>query len=230
MELSQLTSSMVNEIDISFISVLISIVSAAICAYLIKLTYDRYGRSLNNRNNFSNNFVLLCVITALVIIIVKHSLALSLGLVGALSIVRFRAAIKEPEELVYLFLVISLGLCFGANQFLIGYIFTFVCIALIFGFNITSSNREDSNHSGSILIIKTSNTVYNSIKIELKESILSTVKSAMLKSFTSESGNIQITYKIEFSTEELEKNNFLSKLVAMQDIKFELFNDIVIPE
>jgi hypothetical protein len=52
MELSQLTGSMVNEIDISFTSVLISIISAAICAYLIKLTYDRYGRSLNNTDHY----------------------------------------------------------------------------------------------------------------------------------------------------------------------------------
>ena len=48
--------------------------------------------------------------------IVKNSLALSLGLVGALSIVRFRAAIKEPEELVYLFLVITAGLGCGSGQ------------------------------------------------------------------------------------------------------------------
>ena len=50
------------------------------------------------------------------IVIIKNSLALSLGLVGALSIVRFRAAIKEPEELVYLFLVIAIGLGCGAGQ------------------------------------------------------------------------------------------------------------------
>jgi hypothetical protein len=55
----------------------------------------------------------------LIITIVKSSLALSLGLVGALSIVRFRAAIKEPEELAYLFLAVSLGLGFGAEQALI---------------------------------------------------------------------------------------------------------------
>ena len=54
--------------------------------------------------------------TMLVISIVKSSLALSLGLVGALSIVRFRAAIKEPEELAYLFLAIAIGLGFGAGQ------------------------------------------------------------------------------------------------------------------
>ena len=53
--------------------------------------------------------------TYIVIMVVKNSLALSLGLVGALSIVRFRAAIKEPEELVYLFLIIAAGLGCGAN-------------------------------------------------------------------------------------------------------------------
>jgi hypothetical protein len=52
----------------------------------------------------------------LIISIVKSSLALSLGLVGALSIVRFRAAIKEPEELAYIFFAISIGLGLGANQ------------------------------------------------------------------------------------------------------------------
>ncbi len=52
----------------------------------------------------------------LIITIVKSSLALSLGLVGALSIVRFRSAIKEPEELAYLFLCIAIGLGLGASQ------------------------------------------------------------------------------------------------------------------
>ena len=54
--------------------------------------------------------------TLLVIAVVKSSLALSLGLVGALSIVRFRTPIKEPEELAYIFLAIALGLCLGADQ------------------------------------------------------------------------------------------------------------------
>ncbi|KGG25112.1 hypothetical protein EV09_0006 [Prochlorococcus marinus str. SS35] len=57
--------------------------------------------------------------TMVIITIVKSSLALSLGLVGALSIVRFRTAIKEPEELVYLFLSIAIGLGLGANQTII---------------------------------------------------------------------------------------------------------------
>ena len=67
--------------------------------------------------------------TMLIITIVKSSLALSLGLVGALSVVRFRTAIKEPEELSYLFFTIAIGLGFGANQTLITVI-GFVLIAI----------------------------------------------------------------------------------------------------
>jgi lysylphosphatidylglycerol synthetase-like protein (DUF2156 family) len=87
-----------------------------IMTWLLALTYTRVAKSLSNRKDFAANFMLLAFTTMLIITIVKSSLALSLGLVGALSIVRFRAAIKEPEELAYLFFSISLGLGLGANQ------------------------------------------------------------------------------------------------------------------
>ena len=64
--------------------------------------------------------MLLAVGIMCVISVVKVSLALSLGLVGALSIVRFRTAIKEPEELVFLFLTIVIGIAHGASQSVIG--------------------------------------------------------------------------------------------------------------
>ncbi len=70
---------------------------------LVKIVYTRFSTTISNKKEFSKNFVILGLTTCIVITIVKSSLALSLGLVGALSIVRFRAAIKEPEELVYLF-------------------------------------------------------------------------------------------------------------------------------
>ncbi len=75
---------------------------------------------------------MLAVTTMIIITIVKSSLALSLGLVGALSIVRFRSAIKEPEELTYLFLTIAIGLGFGADQRLATIIgFAFLTLFLI---------------------------------------------------------------------------------------------------
>jgi hypothetical protein len=95
---------------------LLNLVLTALCAFILGRVYVKIGTSLSNREPFAGNFVLLAMTTMLIITVVKSSLALSLGLVGALSIIRFRAAIKEPEELNYLFLAISLGLGFGASQ------------------------------------------------------------------------------------------------------------------
>src|SRR3989339_1079171 len=103
-------------IEIPFWGFALNLILAAVLSYFLSVFYVRYGYSLSNRRIFSRNFLLLTVITTLVITIIKSSLALSLGLVGALSIVRFRAAIKEPEELAYLFLNIGIGLGMGANQ------------------------------------------------------------------------------------------------------------------
>jgi hypothetical protein len=62
--------------------------------------YARYGQALSNRARFAQTLPLMAMTTVLIISVVKSSLALSLGLVGVLSIVRFRTAIKEPEELL----------------------------------------------------------------------------------------------------------------------------------
>src|SRR5512144_2477795 len=83
---------------------------------IIAWYYVKYGNSLSNRTHFPAILPLLTLITLLVISIVKSSLALSLGLVGALSIVRFRTAIKDPEELIFLFFAIAVGLGLGADQ------------------------------------------------------------------------------------------------------------------
>src|SRR5205823_4007071 len=93
----------------------INLILTALLAFILGQVYMKFGSALSNRDMFARNFVMLAMTTMLIISIVKSSLALSLGLVGALSIVRFRAAIKEPEELNYLFLAISIGLGFGAS-------------------------------------------------------------------------------------------------------------------
>lgn len=117
------------QIDIS--NFILSLLCAAILSFIVHLFYIRFSSSLSNRFEFSKNFVVLGVATCIVIMIVKSSLALSLGLVGALSIVRFRAAIKEPEELIYLFLIIAIGLGCGANQLTITVVGIFFSLATI---------------------------------------------------------------------------------------------------
>ena len=113
---------------------LVQLIITVILSLLIGYFYIRYGNSLSNRKALSRVFVLVSLTTMIIITIVKGSLALSLGLVGALSIVRFRTAIKEPEELAYFFMVIAIGLGVGAGQVLvtvIGTLFLSVIIVLI---------------------------------------------------------------------------------------------------
>jgi len=120
------------------------IITAVLC-FLIRQFYIRYSESLSNKDYFSKNFVILGITTCIVITIVKSSLALSLGLVGALSIVRFRAAIKEPEELVYLFLVIATGLGAGANQIKITLIGVLVSLIIIYFFSKVKKDKISSD-------------------------------------------------------------------------------------
>lgn len=94
----------------------INMFTTALLVSLLRLYYVRFGQAIANRRRFADNFLPLALGTLLIITIVKSSIALSLGLVGALSIVRYRAAIKDPEELTYLFIAIGLGLAGGANQ------------------------------------------------------------------------------------------------------------------
>ena len=121
------------QIQINLISFIEALILSGFLSFLIQIVYLRFSTSLSNKFDFSKNFIILGITTTLVITIVKSSLALSLGLVGALSIVRFRAAIKEPEELIYLFLIIATGLGCGAGQLkitLIGILFAILIIII----------------------------------------------------------------------------------------------------
>lgn len=118
---------------------------AALLSSLLAKLYIRYGDALSNRTRFAKNFMLLTMTTMLVISIVKASLALSLGLVGALSIVRFRAAIKEPEELSYLFLAIGIGLGLGADQRIVTVIAFSLIAAVIWARGAASESEDGSN-------------------------------------------------------------------------------------
>ena len=97
-------------------SLVINLGVGIVLALCLRFHFRRYGSTLSNRDEFAQVFPFILLTTVLIISIVKSSLALSLGLVGALSIVRFRTPIKEPEELAYLFMAIAMGLGLGANQ------------------------------------------------------------------------------------------------------------------
>jgi chromate transport protein ChrA len=131
---------------------------------ILSLTYRVCARSLSGRKNFAANFILIAFTTMLIISIVKTSLALSLGLVGALSIVRFRAAIKEPEELAYLFFTIAVGLGFGANQRLVTIVATGVMLLIIWIRYYMNNKSEKQNLFLNISSTDRANVDLNSIK------------------------------------------------------------------
>lgn len=101
---------------LSLTELIVNLAVGIVISIIIKQHYIKFGSTLTNREQFSKTFPIILLTTLLIISIVKSSLALSLGLVGALSIVRFRTPIKEPEELSYLFICIASGLGLGANQ------------------------------------------------------------------------------------------------------------------
>ncbi len=131
--------------QISISDFLINSVIILVLSLILEFTYTRCAKSLSGRKAFAANFFLIAFTTMLIISIVKSSLALSLGLVGALSIVRFRSAIKEPEELAYLFFTISIGLGLGANQRLISVVAAFVLLAIIWLRHLSSTKSRQQN-------------------------------------------------------------------------------------
>ena len=130
MNIEQLLSDFTSKIDVPVF--MLNLVVATILSYILARFYVRYGNAVANREKFANNFIPLALTTVLIITIIKSSIALSLGLVGALSIVRFRAAIKDPEELIYLFLVIAIGLAAGADYALLAAIAIALILILLF--------------------------------------------------------------------------------------------------
>lgn len=129
-------------------TVTFNLLIAAMLAYLLGRIYIRFGTAISNRRMFASNFMILACTTTLIITVVKSSLALSLGLVGALSIVRFRSAIKEPEELAYLFLTIAIGLGLGADQTQL----TVTSVGLITGLVALKGMRQKSRFNQNLFL------------------------------------------------------------------------------
>jgi len=145
-DLTTLQDFLVNQAaEVSLTNLAISLLIAAGLSYILAKLYVSYGTGLSNRKKFAGNFMLLTTTTTLIITVVKSSLALSLGLVGALSIVRFRAAIKEPEELAFLFLAIAIGLGLGANQVGVTLLSFTIISGIIYGRHFFDRREENQN-------------------------------------------------------------------------------------
>ena len=112
-------------------TVVILLSTCLVALYLFGV-YRVVTRKTFYSKNFNISLAALAVITAIVIMTVQSNIVLSLGMVGALSIVRFRTAIKDPMDLVFLFWAISIGLACGAGMLKIAVIGSLVLTALVF--------------------------------------------------------------------------------------------------
>ncbi|RZP04853.1 MAG: DUF4956 domain-containing protein [Flavobacteriales bacterium] len=201
--------------DTSPTEFLINIFITIILAYILGLIYTKYGSSLSNRKKLKQTFVLMAITVMIVITIVKSSLALSLGLVGALSIVRFRTAIKEPEELVYFFIAIAIGLGMGANQRLLTLVGVVIIIIYIIIQNINSEKQEVLQN----LIVMVSNT--SNSKLNEKE-IIDVLKKYCsrvdLRRLDEVNSTTELSFSVEFNSLQniLEAKTELKKIGSIQ--------------
>ena len=108
----------------------------------VRFLYRRCNSSFSGSDSVARVFPLLTMVTIAVIAVAKTSPSLALGLIGTLSIIRFRVAIKEPEELVYLFLCIGIGLALGAEQPLLAVATVVVVTVFVLGIHFTTRTRH----------------------------------------------------------------------------------------
>ena len=212
-------------INISLNTYVISIFLSIFLSFLVQQFYIKFSTTLSNKKEFSKNFLILGATTTIIITIVKSSLALSLGLVGALSIVRFRAAIKEPEELVYLFLIISIGLGCGAGQLFIVTLGIVIILSLIFLVSkIKSKNNIKNLDKLSLSIIYNFSTNEKMIE-NLKKLLLQKSNFVKLISLVKTDANTTVNFQIQLKNfhtlnnliNSIQKKN-IKVVVAQSDI------------
>ena len=180
--------------DISVYTLIQYLVIGTVYAFILGFVAKKYSKIIGNKAQYLIIFPLLIPTMILIISIIKSSLALSLGLVGALSIIRFRTPIKEPEELCYLFVAIAVGLGLGAGQVVSTSVcfFFLVIIMVILGY--FKKNKEPQ---GVFLDI---DSVIDSEPINLSvfSSVLQDKKIPFeLRRYENDGNNVSATYYIE---------------------------------
>ena len=141
-----------NIIEIPLLELMRNLAVGVFLAVILAWLVSKSTRLVVDTRQYLPLFLLLIPTMILIITIIKSSIALSLGLVGALSIVRFRTPVKEPEELAYIFIAIAIGLGLGANQVLPTLI-GFSVIAIVLIPSMFSRLKGTRNHSSYLDII-----------------------------------------------------------------------------
>lgn len=197
--ISQFTDNQLN-LGKAALSVVISIVLGLVIAFVYKKTF----RGVVYSSNFAMSMVLMSVITTVIIATITSNVVLSLGMVGALSIVRFRAAIKDPVDIMYLFWAISMGIVTGAGQYLFAAGTTVVIAVLCF---ILSANRAKAETY--LLIVRYQTQIAGHIDSVINQS------GGKLRNKTSTAQRSEVT--VEYRAGNIPKN-FVEKLSSTDGV------------
>ena len=168
--------------------------------------YKKTFRGVMFSNNFALTLILMTTITAPVVLCIRNNVALSMGMVGALSIVRFRTAVKDPLDTAYMFWALTMGILLGAGQFLLAAIAVVGIAVVIFVLRSMLSKGEDSY----LLVMRV-----NSQGEQNAQKLLTKVRYQTLKSKTMNSSGIELTYEVRVEKSEA----FLSKLLSLEGVK-----------
>lgn len=125
----------VNVFSPSLVDILINVLISMACSFIITLVYRFTYKGPGYSGNFVNSIIFLSVITSLVIMIIGNNLARAFGLVGALSIIRFRTAIKDTIDIVYIFLSLTIGMASGVGYHRLAITGTAICVVMLLVFS-----------------------------------------------------------------------------------------------
>ena len=122
--------------------VIINFLAACVISLLIYISYKLSHSGAVYSQRFNVSLIMLVLVTTLVMNVIGNNIALSLGMVGALSIVRFRTAIKDPRDTAYIFWAIAVGICCGVSDYLIAGIGTFIIFMFLVLFGFVKDNER----------------------------------------------------------------------------------------
>lgn len=166
-----------------FLSLLVAFLAAIFITFIYKKTYT----GVSYTKSFVLSIILLAMVTSLVIRTINSNLALSLGMVGALSIVRFRTAVKDPVDTVFMFWAIAAGIMSGAGL----YIITLIACAILGIFYVISYSTAFKPTEKYLLVINTTNEDAEDVA-----AIFAKKKKCVLKTQSIKKGKVEFTYEI----------------------------------
>ena len=184
----------------SWLTILFSIALAFGVGLTVAWVYRANFRGVMYSSNFSLTLVLMTLITTPVVMCIRDSIQLSMGMVGALSIVRFRTAVKDPLDTAYMFWSLTMGILLGAGQFFLTGL-TLAAIALLISLVSRMQTRKLNSY---LLVLRMSDAAERAAA-----QVVNTVKFQRLRTKTVQQGAVEATYEVR-----LEKTDALLKRLS----------------